>query len=255
MTQVTKIKASAVQTPSPANTLIVQRQLKENVEVGQRIRGDPGDSFVRVSELANIGLIQLAGLAVVAPTQGPAASGAVPAGRKINTSDSIQGGGTLAADLTLQLVGDVGTPGNSMLYGTNASGTRGWYAQPASAPPTILTRGAAFVGPANTAIALPVNMVTIVYEKACTITRATIVTTGGPGSCTVDIWKSTVGTAPTITGTICGGTPPAIASAISYDNSSLAGWTVSLVAGSTLTFVLTATASFTSVVVQLTTSG
>src|SRR5262249_11621954 len=30
----------------------------------------------------------------------------------------------------LKLLGDSASPGNTMLYGTNASGTRGWYAQP-----------------------------------------------------------------------------------------------------------------------------
>lgn len=254
MVQQTRVKVSAIQTPSPANTLIVQRQMKESIEVAQRLRGDPNDSFVKVSELAKIGVIQLAGTAVVAPTAGPAASGAVPAGRKINTADSIQGGGTLAADLTLQLVGDAATPGNTMLYGTNVSGVKGWYAQP-TAPVITETRGAAFVGSSNAAVALPVNNVTIVFEKTVNIVRATIVTTGGVGSCTVDIWKSSVGTAPTIAGTICGGTPPAIASGISYDNSTLAGWTTAVSPGNTLTFVLTATTIFTSVVVQLTTTG
>lgn len=254
MAQPTKIKTSAIQTPSPANTLTVQRQMKESIEVGQRQRGDPKDSFVKVGELAAIGLIQLAGSAVVAPIAGPAASGAVPASRHILTIDSIQGGGDLSTDRTLQLVGDTLTPGNTMLYGTNSSGVRGWYAQPAI-PAQILTRGAAFVGSGNTAVALPVNQVTIVFEKSCTISRATIVTTGGPGSCTVDIWKSVVGTAPTIGGTICGGTPPSIPSGISYDNSTLTGWTKAISPGDTLTFVLTATTTFTSVVVQITTTG
>lgn len=254
MAQPTKIKTSAIQTPSPANTLTVQRQMKESIEVGQRQRGDPKDSFVKVGELAAIGLIQLAGTAVVAPVAGPAASGAAPAARKILTVDSIQGGGDLSADRTLQLVGDTVTPGNTMLYGTNSSGVRGWYAQPV-APAQILTRGAAFIGGGNAVVSLPVNNVTIVYEKSYTITRVTIVTTGGSGSCTVDIWKSTVGTAPTVGNSITGGTPPAISAAISYDNSTLTGWTTAISPGNTLTFVLTATSSFTSVVVQVTTTG
>lgn len=254
MAQPTKIKASAIQTPSPANTLVVQRQVKENIEVGQRLRGDPNDSFVKVGELADLGIIQLSGDAVVAPNAGPAASGAVPATRSVDTTGSLQGGGALSADLTLQLVGDSITPGNSMLYGTNSSGAKGWYAQP-TAPTLITVRGAAFVGSANTAVALPVNSVTIVFEKTCVITRATIVTTGGPGSCAVDIWKSTVGTAATIAGTICGGTVPAITTNISYDNSTLSGWTTSISPGTTLTFVLNSTSIFTSVVVQVTTLG
>lgn len=43
---------------------------------------------------------------------------------------SINGGGDLSADRTLTLVGDSVSPGNNMLYGTNASGVKGWYVQP-----------------------------------------------------------------------------------------------------------------------------
>lgn len=53
------------------------------------------------------------------------------------TTDSIQGAGT--AGSPIELVGDSATPGNSKYYGTNVSGTRGWYAStavPASANPS-----------------------------------------------------------------------------------------------------------------------
>jgi len=36
----------------------------------------------------------------------------------------------------IKLSGDATSPGNSMLYGTNGSGTKGWYAQPGGAAPT-----------------------------------------------------------------------------------------------------------------------
>jgi hypothetical protein len=51
-----------------------------------------------------------------------------PLARQVATSNSLTGGGTLASNRTLTLVGDVASPGNSMYYGTNGSGTRGWYA-------------------------------------------------------------------------------------------------------------------------------
>jgi hypothetical protein len=53
-------------------------------------------------------------------------------GRQIATQHSLAGGGDLTTNRTLALVGDVSSPGNSMLYGTNSSGVRGWYAQPAA---------------------------------------------------------------------------------------------------------------------------
>lgn len=50
--------------------------------------------------------------------------------RAITTQHSLTGGGTLAADRTINLVGDTASPGNTKLYGTNGSGARGWYDQP-----------------------------------------------------------------------------------------------------------------------------
>jgi hypothetical protein len=41
----------------------------------------------------------------------------------------------------LKLVGDIATPGGSMLYGTDAGGTRGWHAQPAGGGGGELTDG------------------------------------------------------------------------------------------------------------------
>jgi hypothetical protein len=54
----------------------------------------------------------------------------VSTSRNINTSGSLTGGGNLTADRTLQLVNDNATPGNSQYYGTNSSGTKGYYALP-----------------------------------------------------------------------------------------------------------------------------
>lgn len=51
--------------------------------------------------------------------------------RTISTQHSLTGGGDLSSNRTLNLVGDVASPGNSQYYGTNGSGTRGWYSMPA----------------------------------------------------------------------------------------------------------------------------
>jgi hypothetical protein len=48
----------------------------------------------------------------------------------ITGATSLTGGGSLAANRTLSLVGDSATPGNSMYYGTNNAGTKGFYAVP-----------------------------------------------------------------------------------------------------------------------------
>lgn len=59
----------------------------------------------------------------------PSGSGDVLHTRQILTDNqSLTGGGDLSADRTIVLVGDVTTPAASFYYGTNSSGTRGWFA-------------------------------------------------------------------------------------------------------------------------------
>jgi hypothetical protein len=52
-------------------------------------------------------------------------------GRSVSTQHSLTGGGNLGSNLTLNLVNDVASPGNSKYYGTNLSGTRGFFDLPA----------------------------------------------------------------------------------------------------------------------------
>lgn len=53
-------------------------------------------------------------------------SGSVPSSRQISTINSLTGGGSLASDKTLQLVGDSASPGNFKVYGTGPAGSRSW---------------------------------------------------------------------------------------------------------------------------------
>lgn len=57
----TAIKGTAIQQPTAStdNHTRVLGQLKEAVEIGQRLRGSIGDSFVRVSELVNTGVARV----------------------------------------------------------------------------------------------------------------------------------------------------------------------------------------------------
>lgn len=59
----------------------------------------------------------------------------VPTTRAINTTGSLSGGGNLTTNRTLQLVNDSTSPGNFKYYGTNGSGTKGFYDLPT--PPTV----------------------------------------------------------------------------------------------------------------------
>lgn len=153
-----KVNTTAVRTPTddPQNHTIILRQLKETTEVAQRLRGDPLQSFVRLGELVSAGVVRIAGQTVQSPSTNAPPGSAVPSARQVLTINSLTGGGNLGADLTLQLVGDAASPGNLMLYGTNASGARGWYAQPAGgAASPLTTKGDIYVfGVANTRLSV-----------------------------------------------------------------------------------------------------
>jgi len=128
----TAIKGTSITAPTAdsKNHQVVLQQLKETTEIAQRQRGDPNDSFVRVSEFTNV-----TGAKLVNDTLQPAALATSTA--TVNVLDSITGTGSSSSPL--QLYGDTASPGNTMLYGTNASGVKGWYAQPSGGGSGSLT--------------------------------------------------------------------------------------------------------------------
>ena len=213
------------------------------MEVAQRLRGDPGDSYVRISELVNIGLIRFVGNTVQPYATQGATSAPVTSARNIFTPYTVQGGGNLTSDITLQLVGDILSPGPNQLYGTSGAGSKGWQSLP------DFTRGATWVASSG-AVTTPTNDVYVQIPRACTLKEVTIMTSGGPGNCTVDIRKGTFASFPPVT-SICGGTPPAIAAGTTYDNTTLSGWTVSFAANDVLAFHITGVVSFTQVAISL----
>jgi len=105
---------------------------------------------------------------------------------------------------------------------------------------------------AAAALVVPVANVPIVIPVDCTLQKVIILTNGGVGSCTVDIWKDRlINYPPTVADTICGGVPPAIAAGITYQNSILAGWKTTFAQNDVLMFNLSSSATFTYVSVQL----
>lgn len=89
----------------------------------------------------------------------------------------------------------------------------------------------------------------ILIPYGCTLQQVYIATQGGTGSCTVSIKTAAFPAIPT--SDITGGTPPAIASATSYSNSTLAGWTTNFAQGAMIRATLTANSGFTSVKIYL----
>lgn len=120
--------------------------------------------FMAATAAAVRTLLELGGAALlnIGTTAGTAAAGddgrivgAVQGSRAVATQHSITGGGDLSADRTLALVGDTASPGASKVYGTDASGVRGWYSaggSPGGAGSELQYRGGAstFSGAAGT---------------------------------------------------------------------------------------------------------
>lgn len=114
----------------------------------------------------------------------------------------------------------------------------------------VFQKGAGWMN--STVITTPTFDFDITLPRNCTLAEVTILTKGGAGGCTIDIWKSTFGSYPPVLGgTICGGSPPAIAAGVKYDNSTLAGWTTTFLAGDILLFHLSGVTVFTQIEITL----
>lgn len=105
--------------------------------------------------------------------------------RTLTGTLSITGGGSLAADRTFSLINDSATPGNSKLYGTDAAGVKGWYAQPTGGSATLATlTDVAISAPANNQILKYVSA-TSKWTNSAAIDGVTVgATTAASGSFT-----------------------------------------------------------------------
>lgn len=162
--------------------------------------------------------------------------------------DSVTGTGVSGSPL--QLSGDSASPGNSFYYGTNASGTKGWFTLP-SGSSTQFNKGAGW-NSSSGAISLPSTVpVDVIIPYACTLQEVDIITSGGSGSCVIDVWKAASLAEPTSANDITGGSPPAISAGTGYANSTLSGWTTSFAQNDRVKFTLASTSVFTEVTIIL----
>jgi hypothetical protein len=112
----------------------------------------------------------------------------VPTTRQVLTSQSLSGGGDLSVDRTLTLNGDSASPGNTMLYGTNASGVKGWYSQPTglTGPPAGFNYWPATVGGTVNALTLTNSPPLTSLINGTTFTFPTLGSNTGAVTCNVD---------------------------------------------------------------------
>ena len=71
---------------------------------------------------------------------------AVPNTRTVVGQYSITGGGALSSNITLNLVNDTNAPGNSKYYGTDGTGSKGWYTLSGGGSVTQINTGTGLTG-------------------------------------------------------------------------------------------------------------
>ncbi len=121
-------------------------------------------------------------------------------------------------------------------------------------PPQPASRyhvGASWSGE-GVAMETPADVVTALCHTAGNITKCTVLTVGGPGTCQIDIWSDTYGNyPPTDADSITGSTPPTVTAGIKSVDATFTGWNTSVAEGQILSFNLDGSSVFTMVSVFL----
>lgn len=131
-----KLRTTAIRAPDDSNHQVVLSQLKEVAEIGQRLRGDPLDSFVRVSELVDAGVLRiLNGRVTTASTLADVLaaaeleadlSGKADAITQIIAGAGLTGGGDLSADRTINVGAGTGIAVNANDVAVNEAFSFTW---------------------------------------------------------------------------------------------------------------------------------
>ena len=219
--------------PTPAtviddvrNHTLVLQALVEAINTGSRHTKNVLDSFVRVQELVDLGLIELEGNTLKVIGSSVSASG----------STAVWGGitGTLSNQSDLQTA----LNGKSNTGHTHVQLAR--------------QVGAAWSS-SSALVAADCKDVYVRMPVAGTITGAYIFTQGGTGTCVIDIWNDTYANfPPTVADTITASAKPTVASGIKSSDTTLTGWDKALVEGDILVFHVDSTSTFTGITIYLT---
>jgi hypothetical protein len=177
------------------------------------------------------------------------------------TSHSTTGKGQIAEVTRLigsrQSVSIAGASGSHNALGGLQGGTASEYyhltaAQIANLPATPIRRTLGATWGNSSALTAPAANIDVVVPSACTIKGVRIYTTGGNGSCVVDIWKSNHAGFPALDAdSITAAAVPTITAAAKYSDDTLTGWTTALAAGDVLRFNLDSTSTFTRISIFL----
>lgn len=235
-----------VVTDNLKNHTQVLMSVKEALDIGQRRTGDLLNSFIRVEDLIDLGLITIEGNtnAIVGADLSEIAD--------IGDLSGAAAGDFLRFDGT-EWINDTLVPSDitQVMVTQHQAALSIAYSQLTGAPTVEVVRAATFTA-GLAAIVTPAPQIALFFPVAKTIRRVTLLTLGGTGSCVVDIWKAAYAAyPPTIADTITAAAKPTISSGVKYDDATLTGWDVDIAAGDTLIFNLDSSSVFTSIFVFL----
>lgn len=234
-------------TADPRQQIEVLKALKENVETGARRTPDLLNSFVRVQDLIDLGLIDFKGntTAIVGADLSQIANIGDLSGAAEGDFLRFEGGNWVNADIaTSDITQAMVTQHEAALTIAAAQ-----ISNPSALKPVDI-RGANFVS--ATALTTAVNKVNTLMPYAGTILGVALLTEGGPGDCVVDIWKDTyLNFPPTSLDSITAAAKPTIVADTRYLDMTLTGWTTTITAGDVLRFSLASVSTFTSILVLL----
>lgn len=237
-----------VVTDDPKNHTQVLMAIKESIEIGQRRTTDLLNSYIRVQDLIDLGLITTEGntTAIVGADLSEIANLADLSGSALG--DFLRFDGTDWVNDQLAL-GDIT---QSMVTQHQAALTIA--ASQISNPSTLKpldVRGANWVS-SSSALTSAANDVNVYVPYAGTIVGVAVLTEGGAGDCEISIWKDSYANfPPTVGDSITASAKPTISGDVKYLDVTLTGWTTSIAAGDVLKFRLDSVTTFTSILVVL----
>lgn len=238
-----------VVTDNTENHTQVLMAVKEALDIGQRRTGDLLNSFIRVEDLIDLGLITIEGNtnAVVGADLSEIANIGDLSGSA--EGDFLRFDGTDWVNDQLALA-DIT---QAMVVQHQAALSINWSQLTGSVATIPIYRlpGATWVK-GSSAIGLPVNDVSVYFHAAAYILGVVVLGHEVNGTCTIDIWKDSYANfPPTVADSICASAKPTIGAGRKAIDTTLTGWTRDIAAGDTLTFHLEAVTNFKVVHVYL----
>lgn len=266
-----------VVTDDPKNHTQVLMSVKEALDIGQRRTNDLLNSFIRVEDLIDLGLITIEGntnaivgadlseIANIGDLSGAAAGdflrfdGTDWVNDQIHTTDitetmvtqheaalsinwnQLTGTAPALNDLSDVLI-SLPVIGEALHW----DGYDWLNTTPVRKPP-----GATWVR-ASDAIETPVNDVSVYFSEAAYIIGVVVLTHDLAGDCIIDIWKDVFASyPPAVADSICGSNKPTISGGASYRDLVLSGWNRNIAAGDVVTFHLESSTTFKTIHIYL----